>query len=117
MDERNLTGRAPWWFRKLVEAETAEYAERRKADPMFGRRPLNGAYPVTPKYEGEELSLVEKLAKYSIVREPGDEQKSAALAQARVTPAARAALPPEVPEAEVPEGYLRRWEDERETGF
>lgn len=103
MDERNLTGRAPWWFRKLVDAETAEYAARRKEDPMYGRRVTNirhdGSDPVTPLYEGDELTLEQKLAKYQIVREPGDDIASAKLARTRV-PAVR------IPEEPAPVPHL-----------
>jgi hypothetical protein len=82
MDERRLVGRAPWWFRKLVEAETLEYARRREADQKYGKRVMNartdGGDPVVPVYEGDELTLAQKLAKYRIEYEKGDEDRSAA---------------------------------------
>lgn len=88
MDERDLRGRAPWWFRKLVDAETAHYIEMRKTDPMYGKRITNlhrdGSDPVAPTYEGDELTIAQKLAKYGIVREPGDDVASAKLARTRV---------------------------------
>jgi hypothetical protein len=82
---------APWWFKKLRDAEIAHTASVRKANPKYRKRITNptasGADPVSPMYEGDELTIEQKLTKFGIVREPGDEYASAVAAVALVTPA------------------------------
>lgn len=81
---RNQPSVVPWWFKKLRDAEIRNYAEVRKENPLYGRRIINprndGGDPVVPRYEGDELTLEQKLLKYSIMQEPGDEYASAVAA-------------------------------------
>jgi hypothetical protein len=79
-------GRVPWWFKKLYEAELAETQNRRKSDPDFRRVPVNGMDSPYPLYEGENLTVDQKLKKYGIVQEPGDEAKSLVVAMSMVNP-------------------------------
>lgn len=74
----------PWWFRKLYEAELEETRRGRRENPEYRRKVLNGDYPVEPKYEGDSLTLAQKLAKYGIVQEEGDSARSAVFAVSRI---------------------------------
>lgn len=72
-DEEEVSGYVPWWFDKLVKAETERFRALRQADGKV--------LPVNPgamylRYPGEEWSLQQKLDYHGIVQEDGDVRKS-----------------------------------------
>jgi hypothetical protein len=81
---RTEPSRVPWWFKKLYEAELNYTKQMRKENPRFRTEPVNGDYPVVPMYEGDELTVEQKLAKFGIKREEGDEAKAAVFAAAHL---------------------------------
>lgn len=100
----------PWWFKKLVDAETKWFAEKRKAQG-FWETDIDRDWRNTgllPETQHERMSIGEKLHFHGIVQEPGDVEASAVLAMAKViTPVPVPKLGSFMRDPENPQSYER----------